>query len=86
MLSDDENVHRIVSGLAEVLAIAERGAEAAQVDPAEDLDVRAIRSDFKLSRDVFAARFGFPLSAVRDGEQRRRRPEAGAVERALAGR
>lgn len=65
--------------------------------PAE-VDVKAIRRRMGLTQAAFAARFGFTLSAVREWEQWRRRPEASArvllkvierepeaVERALAG-
>lgn len=65
--------------------------------PAE-VDVKAVRRRMGLTQAAFAARFGFTLSAVREWEQWRRRPEASArvllkvierepeaVERALAG-
>lgn len=42
------------------------------------VDVKAIRARTKLSEDHFALRFGFSAGAVRDWEQRRRRPEASA--------
>ena len=38
-------------------------------------DVRAIRRGLGVNQRDFAARFGFTLSAVRDWEQGRRRPE-----------
>ncbi|MEO8714320.1 MAG: type II toxin-antitoxin system MqsA family antitoxin [Acetobacteraceae bacterium] len=45
--------------------------------PAE-VDVRAIRRKLKLTQSEFAARFAFSLSAVREWEQGRRRPEQAA--------
>jgi len=44
----------------------------------EEVDVRAIRGALKLTRDEFAARFGFAKSAVKDWEQGRRQPERSA--------
>ena len=62
----------------------------------DDVDVRAIRLRFKLSRPKFAARFGLDVRALQDWEQGRRHPdrstrillrviekEPAAVERAL---
>ncbi|MBX3484303.1 helix-turn-helix domain-containing protein [Phenylobacterium sp.] len=96
-MSDKTNFNRIVEGLAEVEAIVGGRAEPARVFPPADVDVKAIRVRTGLSQSAFAARFGFTVSAVRDWEQRRRRPEAAArvllkvidydhetVERALA--
>lgn len=44
----------------------------------EAVDVKAIRDRMRLSQDAFAQRYGFSPGAVRDWEQRRRRPEASA--------
>lgn len=44
----------------------------------ETVDVKAIRDRMNLSQDAFALRYGFSPGAVRDWEQRRRRPEASA--------
>jgi putative transcriptional regulator len=44
----------------------------------ERVDVRRIRTRLGLSQEVFAATYGFTLSAVRDWEQGRRRPERSA--------
>jgi putative transcriptional regulator len=62
----------------------------------DEVDVRAIRLRFKLSRPKFAARFGLDVRAIQDWEQGRRHPdrstrvllrvierEPDAVERAL---
>jgi putative transcriptional regulator len=42
------------------------------------VDVRKIRKQLGLSQEAFAATYGFALSAVRDWEQGRRRPERSA--------
>jgi putative transcriptional regulator len=44
----------------------------------EVVDVRAIRASLDLTREAFAARFGFAKSAVKDWEQGRRQPERSA--------
>lgn len=62
-----------------------------------DMDVKALRAARGMSQREFAAFYGFALSALRDWEQKRRRPdrsarvllrvierEPAAVERALA--
>jgi putative transcriptional regulator len=44
----------------------------------EEVDVRAIRQALGLTREEFAARFGFAKATVQDWEQRRRQPERSA--------
>jgi putative transcriptional regulator len=44
----------------------------------ENIDVKRIRARLGLSQKAFAATYGFALSAVRDWEQGRRRPERSA--------
>jgi putative transcriptional regulator len=44
----------------------------------EKVDVKKIRKRLGLSQETFAAKYGFALSAVRDWEQGRRRPERSA--------
>ena len=44
----------------------------------EKIDVRKIRARLGLSQEAFAETYGFALSAVRDWEQGRRRPERSA--------
>lgn len=65
------------AGLEEALGIA-RG----EADPSthrahlpSSIDVKAIRKRLGPSRQRFADRFGFPVAAVRDGEQNRGTPE-----------
>lgn len=68
------------------------------VGPDADIDVKAIRAKFKLTRKDFALRFGLDPRTLQEWEQRRRRPdratrvllrviekEPAAVERALQG-
>jgi putative transcriptional regulator len=97
MNNDKTNFNRIMDGLGEVVEIVEGRAQAARVYIPEEMDVKAIRARLGLSQAAFAARYGFTASAVREWEQRRRKPEAAArvllhvidkepeaVERALA--
>ena len=44
----------------------------------DKIDVRKIRRRLGLSQEAFAETYGFALSAVRDWEQGRRRPERSA--------
>ena len=44
----------------------------------ENIDVRKIRTRLGLSQEAFAKTYGFAVSAVRDWEQGRRRPERSA--------
>ena len=44
----------------------------------ETIDVRRIRTRLGLSQEAFAETYGFALSAVRDWEQGRRKPERSA--------
>jgi putative transcriptional regulator len=44
----------------------------------EKIDVRKIRTRLGLSQEAFAEAYGFALSAIRDWEQGRRRPERSA--------
>ncbi len=78
-------VHETIADLE--LAAADR--EAATFDEAmqrqgmrvhvpETVDVKAIRRATGLSQALFAERFGFDLSSIRNWEQGRRRPEGPA--------
>lgn len=49
-----------------------------QVHVPATIDVRKIRTRLGLSQEAFAETYGFALSAVRDWEQGRRRPERSA--------
>jgi putative transcriptional regulator len=96
-MNDKTNFNRIMDGLGEVVEIVEGRAQAPRVYIPEEMDVKAIRAKLGLSQAAFAARYGFTASAVKEWEQRRRKPEAAArvllkviehepeaVERALA--
>jgi putative transcriptional regulator len=67
---------RIKSGLEEALAIAKGEADTSTyvVHLPEEINVRQICMDIKLSQAEFAARYGFGLASVRDWEQGRSRP------------
>ena len=72
---------KIMRGLEEAKAHArgelESGTYIVHAPPAE-VDVRAVRAKLHLSQEAFAARFGFTKSAIRDWEQKRRKPEGPA--------
>ena len=71
---------QIMRGLEEARAHASGEADAAEyrVHVPQEIDVRDLRTRMGLSQTAFAARFGFSPAAVRDWEQKRRRPEAAA--------
>jgi len=69
----------LIEAIREAADILTGKAQPARVWPAPaDVDVRAIRRKLGLTQSTFAARFGFSLSAVREWEQGRRRPEQAA--------
>ena len=71
---------KIKAGLDEARAYLEGTADARRfrVHVPETIDVKKIRTKLGLSQEAFAATYGFALSAVRDWEQGRRRPERSA--------
>lgn len=74
----DDDFAGLLEGMKSVAAY-ERGARAGFVTHVpESIDVRAIRAARQLSQDGFARTYGFSISAVRDWEQGRRRPERAA--------
>jgi putative transcriptional regulator len=91
---------KIMQGIKEAGAYLDGSADKSRyrVHVPEKIDVRKIRRSLGLSQEAFAQKYGFALSAVRDWEQGRRRPERSArillkivekepeaVSRALAG-
>jgi putative transcriptional regulator len=68
--------------LEEALAYAKGDASAAvrvhRVHVPDATDVRALRQRLGLTQADFARRYGFALTALRDWEQGRRRPERSA--------
>lgn len=71
---------KIKAGLEEAGAYLEGTADTRRfrVHVPETIDVKKIRTDLGLSQQAFATTYGFALSAVRDWEQGRRRPERSA--------
>ena len=71
---------RIMEGLGEARAYLDGTADKRlyRVHVPEKVDVKKIRRRLGLSQESFAATYGFALSAVRDWEQGRRRPERSA--------
>jgi putative transcriptional regulator len=73
-------VDKIMAGLESAKAYLEGTADKRQyrVHVPEKMDVKKIRTRLGLSQEAFAEKYGFALSAVRDWEQGRRRPERSA--------
>ncbi len=67
----------LIAGMQEAVAYARGEIELPTrvVAVPDALDVAAIRKRLGLSQSRFAEQFGFTVAAVRDWEQRRRRPE-----------
>ena len=72
--------NKIMQGIEEARAYLDGTADKRRyrVHVPEKVDVRKIRTRLGLSQETFAATYGFALSAVRDWEQGRRRPERSA--------
>lgn len=72
---------KILEGLKEALEYAGGDVSKARVrivKVPDQVDVRAIRENLKMSQREFAAAFGFPLATVQNWEQGRRKPEGSA--------
>jgi putative transcriptional regulator len=63
---------------AQAIAKGEADPKTYRVHVPAQLDVRAIRTKFKMSQNAFAARFGILPSTLRDWEQNRRHPDGAA--------
>ncbi len=59
-------------------AIAYAGGDKTRGCEAAPLDVKAIRKVTKLTQEQFSATYHLPLGSVRDWEQKRFQPDAGA--------
>lgn len=70
----------ILKGAQEALSFAreESFSEDYKVHIPEEIDVRSIRKNLRLTQKEFAFKFGLKLDAVRNWEQKRRRPEGPA--------
>jgi putative transcriptional regulator len=71
---------KIKAGLDDARAYLDGTADTRRfrVHVPETVDVKKIRTRLGLSQESFAQSYGFALSAVRDWEQGRRRPERSA--------
>ena len=67
---------KIAAGLEDAIAFANGDETRGQVST---VDVRAVRAATKLTQDAFARTYRFPIGTVRDWEQQRRQPDAGAA-------
>ena len=72
--------NKIMEGVGEARAYLEGTTDKRRyrVHVPERVNVRRIRQRLGLSQEAFAQTYGFALSAVRDWEQGRRRPERSA--------
>jgi putative transcriptional regulator len=70
----------MAQGLSEAVAITrgEADPKTYRVHLPDEVDVGLVRRGLGLTQASFAAKFGFSISAVRDWEQRRRRPDRSA--------
>ncbi len=70
----------IKRGLEQALAYAKGEADRShyRVHVPRTIDVRAIRTQLKMTQEEFAARFGFSVNTLRHWEQGKRQPEASA--------
>ena len=71
---------KVAAGLDEARAYLDGTADKRRyrVHVPAKIDVKKIRTRLGLSQESFAATYGFAVSAVRDWEQGRRRPERSA--------
>ena len=69
----------LIQSAEEALAIARGTAEPAGAFVPDFIDVAAIRKKQRLSQVAFAARYGLPVSILRDWEQDRRSPDRAAT-------
>ena len=71
---------KIMQGIEEARAYLEGTADKRRyrVHVPESVNVKKIRRQLGLSQEAFAQTYGFALSAVRDWEQGRRKPERSA--------
>jgi putative transcriptional regulator len=72
--------NKIMQGIGEARAYLEGTADKRRyrVHVPERVNVKRIRQRLGLSQETFAQTYGFALSAVRDWEQGRRKPERSA--------
>ncbi|HEU5018039.1 MAG TPA: type II toxin-antitoxin system MqsA family antitoxin [Pseudolabrys sp.] len=72
--------NKIMQGVEEARAYLEGTADKSRyrVHVPRAVNVKKIRRNLGLSQEAFAETYGFALSAVRDWEQGRRRPERSA--------
>lgn len=75
---DDEDFAGLMSGLRDVAAYQRGEREGFVTHVPANVDVRTIRAKRGQTQHGFARTYGFSVSAVRDWEQGRRRPERAA--------
>jgi putative transcriptional regulator len=72
--------NKIMQGIEEVRGYLDGTVDKSRyrVHVPKTIDVRKIRRRLRLSQEAFAQTYGFTVSAVRDWEQGRRKPERSA--------
>jgi putative transcriptional regulator len=65
----------LVKSAREARAAARGETEPARVFVPGEIDVKAIRSQLRMSQTLFSQRFGIPIGTLRDWEQGRSKPE-----------
>jgi putative transcriptional regulator len=72
--------NKIMAGIESAQSYVDGTADKSRyrVHVPKQVNVKKIRHHLGLSQEMFAARYGFALSAVRDWEQGRRQPERSA--------
>ena len=69
---------KILTGARQALSFAKGKEVGFAVHAPEEVDVKAVRLALGLTQKSFAGQFGFELAALRNWEQKRRRPEGPA--------
>jgi putative transcriptional regulator len=69
---------RLLKAMGEARAIARGEMEPARIFVPENVDVKAIRTELKMTQARFSNTFGFPLPTLRDWEQGKSRPDTSA--------
>jgi putative transcriptional regulator len=78
MAVSDADFANVMEGLGEAADYVRGARKGYRVHVPETVDVKSIRTKLDMSQAEFAVHYGFSVNAVRDWEQKRRRPEAAA--------
>jgi putative transcriptional regulator len=72
--------HDLIQAVREMVShrCGELSLSTRKVTPPDNIDVASIRKNLGYNQKQFADHFGFALSAIKDWEQKRRKPERAA--------